>query len=281
MATAVARGLSTSDLTKIRDTLAAGRKPKVVFTESAGQIVGQVGQVIRLTDPEVSEEWVVVRFGRDELPFAPTDLAMPTKAPPRRADPVPSPRTEAPAGPALAAAYQQGNGAVKAADKSADPVPSVSSEESSVSPSPTKTAPPVSPAPAAVAATKSVPPAAVKAAPAPAAAAAGTPEAEKPKPAARKAAKPKPAPSLTVTVAYTDGEWMVSAQQGSKALAKPYIVKASEALKMVSMLDVPGVQEAVEEIVSAARDEAQRQAERLRAELAEVESRLAELSDAG
>jgi hypothetical protein len=45
------------------------------------------------------------------------------------------------------------------------------------------------------------------------------------------------------------------------------------------MLDVPGVQEAVEQIVSAERAEAQSQAERLRAELAEIEARLAELRE--
>ena len=98
---------------------------------------------------------------------------------------------------------------------------------------------------------------------------------------ARKAAKPKAPPSLTVTLTYADGEWMVGATQGSKALAKPYMIKPAEALKMVSMLDVPGVHEAVDEIVSAARAEAERQAERLRAELAEIESRLAELREAG
>jgi hypothetical protein len=73
---------------------------------------------------------------------------------------------------------------------------------------------------------------------------------------------------------------MVAAQQGSKALAKPYVSKATEALKMVGMLDVPGVQEVVEEIVSAARAEAEAVAVRLRAELAEIEARLAELRDA-
>ena len=67
-----------------------------------------------------------------------------------------------------------------------------------------------------------------------------------------------------------DGEWTVAANQGSKSLAKPYVIKAGEALKMVAMLDVPGVHEAVEEIVSAARAEAESQAERLRAELADV-----------
>ena len=83
-----APGLSTDELARIRDTLAAGRKPKVVFTAAAGQIAGQIGQVIELTDPALSEEWVVVRFGHDELPFSPADLAVPVKPsarrPPRR-----------------------------------------------------------------------------------------------------------------------------------------------------------------------------------------------------
>ena len=68
------RGLSTDELQVIRDGLAAGRKPRVQFTEAAGQIAGQVGQVVALADPAESDEWVVVRFGRDELPFSPGDL---------------------------------------------------------------------------------------------------------------------------------------------------------------------------------------------------------------
>ena len=70
------RGLSDTELQTIRVTLAAGRKPKVKFTEAAGQMAGQVGQVVELTDPAASDEWVVVRFGRDELPFSPTDLSV-------------------------------------------------------------------------------------------------------------------------------------------------------------------------------------------------------------
>jgi ElaB/YqjD/DUF883 family membrane-anchored ribosome-binding protein len=52
-------------------------------------------------------------------------------------------------------------------------------------------------------------------------------------------------------------------------------------MRMVSLVDVPGVQEAVEQILSAERKEAEQEAERLRAQLAEIESRLAELRDAG
>jgi len=124
-------------------------------------------------------------------------------------------------------------------------------------------------------------PAATAGAPA-AAAPAETQAAAKPaKAPARKAGRAKAPATLTVTLTYSDGEWMVGAQQGSKALAKPYVIRAAEALKMVGMLDVPGVHEAVEEIVSSARAEAEAAADKLRAELAEIEARLAELREAG
>lgn len=263
-ARAATKGLSTTDLETIRDTLGAGRKPKVMFTEAAGQIAGQIGQVVGLTDPELSDEWVVVRFGKDELPFSPIDLMIaPKAAPNRRSNTVPAPREESPVpspAPVLSTVDSPADAPVSPAPAGAatDPEPVVAAEE--VSPeeaSPKASSPdaaPPDPAPA--------PPKAAKAVP------------------AKKAARPKAPPGLTVTLSYADGEWTVAANQGAKALAKPYLIKPAEALKMVSMLDVPGVHEAVEEIVSAARAEAEQQAERLRAELAEIEARLAELTEA-
>ena len=229
------RGLSTDELQHIRDTLAAGRKPKVMFTESAGQIAGQLGQVVELTDPGRSDEWVVVRFGRDELPFSPADLAIPPRGAGRRAEkaepepavePTPEPEFKVIRSPAAAAV-----------------------EEVSV-------------------ATVDTPPAA--------------PAAEgRPAKRAVKSARPKGPAGLTVTLAYADGEWTIAATQGTKSLAKPYVIKPAEALKMVGLIDVPGVHEAVEQILSTERTEAEQQAEKLRAELAEIEARLAELRDAG
>ncbi|WFE65871.1 hypothetical protein [Micromonospora sp. WMMD714] len=227
------QGLSDDEVRGIREALAAGRKPKVVFTASAGQVAGQVGQVVELTDPAVSDEFVVVRFGRDELPFSPADVAVAPRGAGRRV-------AEAKSEPAV------------------EPVE------------------PATPEPAFVLDTPRVP----------------GPRREEPrvepvvaveKPAARrpaKVAKPKGPAGLTVTLAYADGEWTVAAQQGAKALAKPYVVKPAEALRMVALVDVPGVQEAVEQILSAERSEAEQQAEKLRAELAEIEARLAELREA-
>ncbi len=238
-ATGARQGLSTEDIQSIRDGLAAGRRPKVVFTEAAGQIVGQLGQVVELTDPAGGDDYLVVRFGRDELPFSPTDLAIAPKTPPRKpAKPAPELKLTEP------------------------PTPIVPEEKE---PMPTSTADggPASPAgdaPAHVDVPAQRGPAGRKAA---------------------KQAKPKSQPGLTVTVSYADSEWTVAAQQGTKVLAKPYVIRATEALKMVCMLDVPGVQEAVEQIVAAERAEAQQQAERLRAELAEIEAKLAELGETG
>jgi hypothetical protein len=224
-----AGGLSAEDLEQFREALAAGRKPRVQFTESAGQISGQVGQVVALEDPAVTDEWVVVKFGRDELPFSPGDLRVAPKGPvPRKT--VPAPPVE-PIEPVL-------SGPEFLIDK----------------PLPVK------------------PPAQRKS------------EEEVPVAAPRKAARPvkvKPGPTLTVTLAYGDGEWTIAANQGAKALARPYVIRPAEALKMVSLIDMPGVQEAVEQIMAAERAEAEQQAQRLRAELAEVEARLAELGEAG
>ncbi|MDO3685765.1 hypothetical protein [Micromonospora sp. C28ISP2-4] len=224
------QGLSTDEIQGIREALAAGRKPRVVFTEAAGQMAGQLGQVVELTDPAASEEFVVVRFGRDELPFSPADVAIAPKGAGRR------PAAEA---------------------------------------KPEPEQPPAAPEPAFVLDTPRVP------APRREEPKTEQPPAE-PKPAKRavKAAKPKTPPGLTVTLAYAEGEWTVAAQQGTKALARPYVVKPAEALRMVALVDVPGVQEAVEQILAAERAEAEQQAEKLRAELAEIEARLAELREA-
>jgi hypothetical protein len=243
---AAARGLSTADITLIRETLASGRKPKVVFTESAGQVAGKVGQVIELTDPKASDEWIVVRFGRDELPFSPADLAVPSKTPPaKRAEAPPEP-TPTPAPPLRLTEPPK---PVKA---QAATVPSAREEPAMPNAS-----------------------AASNGAAAPASAAANG----SPKPT--KTAKPKPVASLTVTLAYTDREWTIAAQQGSKTLAKPYVIKPTEALQMVSLIDMPGVHEAVEAIIETERAEAEGRALRLREELAEIESRLAELTSKG
>jgi hypothetical protein len=304
--TADRAGLSPSELEHIRDALAGGRRPKVVFTAAAGQIAGQQGQVVELIDPAVNDEWVVVRFGHDELPFSPADLAIPSRGTgPRRATktaPTVPPAATLPPGPPLA----PGLGGAPALARPVNSVPTPREESTVTRPASTAkttsaksttakapgakaTAAAAKPADTKPADTKPAdtkpadtrPTEAAPAAAAPAAPAESQAAARPAKAPARKAGRAKAPATLTVTLTYSDGEWMVGAQQGSKALAKPYVIRAAEALKMVGMLDVPGVHEAVEEIVSSARAEAEAAADKLRAELAEIEARLAELREAG
>ena len=215
-------GMSAVDLETLRTAVAAGRKPKVTFTAAAGQIAGKTGQVMRLEDPNASEEWVVVRFGKDELPFAPTDLQFPPK--PIAAKSVP-------------------------AQAVAQKVETIEPPQWTPPAPPAADKPKIEPAVAPVA-----------------------------KPAARKSVV-KRSPELTITLSCEEGHWAVQAHKGAKALVKTTPVRASEALKMVNLLDAPAVQSVVEEIVEGARVEAEQQADRLRRELAEVEAALADLRE--
>jgi hypothetical protein len=271
------RGLSTDEVQSIRDGLGAGRRPRVVFTAAAGQIAGQVGQVVSLLDPAESDEWVVVRFGRDELPFSPGDLQVAPKGVPVRKAVAPAPEPVAAARPEpefmidkpvpgtgtppSAGRRAQPDG-VASAPRKADGVPGTAT-----TPAPGKADGATTPAPA---------PRRADGAPA-----AATMPAPAPRKAAARAGKAKGPAGLTVTLAYADGEWTLAAAQGAKALAKQYVIRPVEALRMVSLVDVPGVQEAVEQIMAAERADAEQQAERLRAELAEIEARLAELREPG
>jgi hypothetical protein len=261
-------GLSPMDLESLRAAVEAGRKPKVTFTASAGQIAGRTGQVTRLEDPTASEEWVVVRFGKDELPFAPSDLEIPPKPvpakavqrakviePPQwspaapstperpRADPAGSADGGAPARGAASSGAASGGGAAAASSGTTSSGTTSSGTASSGT--------------------------------------AAKPAADAAGPAARPGRKsaPKRPAELTVTLNHEDGNWTVQAQRGAKVLVKPTPVRASDALKMVGLLDAPAVHAVVEEIVEAARAEAEQQAERLRRELAEVEAALADLRD--
>ncbi len=237
-------GLSPGDLAGIRQSLAAGRRPRVVFTARAGQMAGNAGHVVELADPSGSDEWIVVRFGQDELPFSPADLAVSGRRQATLAEPpkAPSVRTQ----PARAASVPA----------SPQPRPTARREETTVPDRRTPTASEAVVAPVQKAPAQKAP---------------GRKGPTEPRPAKT------PAP-LVVTLTYADQRWTVAAQHGSKSLAKPYAIAPTEALRMVSLVQVPGVHDAIASILAAERAAAESRAQRLRVELAEIESRLAELS---
>lgn len=243
--------LSTSDVEGLEETLAAGKHPKVVFTDAAGQISGKVGKVVRLTRP-AEGDFVVVAFGNDELPFTADEIRVPArgelnrKPAKKKTAPAPQPVAVAAGAPLLdqmpATAGVGGDNGTGSARQL---------KETKSMNDPQATVPQQSDGSAEAAA-----------APAP----------------KKRAAKAKSAPELTVTLAWKDDEWSVSAAKGTKVIAKPVPVKASMAVSMVQSLDSPAVAAVVEDIVEQQRHQVEQTAERLRAELAAAEARLAELA---
>lgn len=89
--------LSSADIAHLEAVLAQGKKPKVVFTDAAGQVAGRSGKVVAL-DPSGVDDFVTVAFGADELPFSAAELRLP--APGEGARRAPRQRAAAPAAPA-------------------------------------------------------------------------------------------------------------------------------------------------------------------------------------
>lgn len=84
---------------------------------------------------------------------------------------------------------------------------------------------------------------------------------------------------LSVTLAYANGQWLVEVRKGRALLGTRHLVRTAEAMSMLASLDVPGVRSSVEEALAVDQTEAARQAERMRGELAELEAKLAGLTE--
>lgn len=92
-------GLSESDVTQLEEKLDSGKRPSVVFKPSAGQVAGQVGKVVELATPREGD-FVVVAFGRDQLPFSPEEVRLPQRGElSRKKKPPEPPPEQAPASP--------------------------------------------------------------------------------------------------------------------------------------------------------------------------------------
>ncbi|MEU4807548.1 DUF6319 family protein [Actinosynnema sp. NPDC023587] len=98
-------------------------------------------------------------------------------------------------------------------------------------------------------------------------------------PPARAAGRKQPKPAeVTVTLTSTaEGEWTVDVQTGAKRVLKNAPVAASAVAQAAKLL-LPEVDEAVETVLSAARERHLARVEQLRAELAEAQRALDELT---
>ncbi|MDA1360168.1 hypothetical protein O1R50_11055 [Glycomyces luteolus] len=230
--------LSSADIAHLEAVLAQGKKPKVVFTDAAGQVAGRTGKVVAL-DPGGVDDFVHVAFGSDELSFSAVELRLP--APGEGARRAPRQRSSEPAAPVA----PSGPGLLPE-EPAPKPKPAVSERKP-------VTAPEVSQM------------------------AAAEPAAAPKKKAARPRAAAAKHPELSITLTYEDGEWSVAASRGARTVVKGAKVAHSNALAMCQASGSDEVAEVVDEVVEKIRSEAAEEASRLRRQLEEAEARLAEL----
>ena len=68
--------LTDDEVAGLRARLSAGEKPRVIVRAASAAVpAGTRGNVIRMGNPSEGE-FIVVRLGRDEVPFAPAELAL-------------------------------------------------------------------------------------------------------------------------------------------------------------------------------------------------------------
>ncbi|QSB06790.1 DUF6319 family protein [Natronoglycomyces albus] len=239
-------GLSEADIATVESTLASGKKPRVVFTELAGQVSGRTGKVVELTQPREGD-FVVVAFGRDQLPFAADEVRLPQRGElsRRRKSSEPAPVVEsvaAPPGPGLLLDDDEPDVPRQRASSVASVV-----KEDSVSKKGDGVSEVVEPK-------------------------------IKKKSAPRQRAKVKDKhPELTVTLTFHDGAWEVSASRGARKVVAATAVDISVAQKMIHAAEVAEVDAVAEEVLEGVRQKARAEAEALRAQLEAAEARLAQL----
>lgn len=236
--------LADEQLVRLRDAVAAGRRPRVRV--SGPQFPpGTIGTVVRVGDPNTNGgDFITVRVKiagvTDELNFSPKELTMVGRG--RAAAPPPSPAVQrTPSSPrthrfeqspTAPAANTPGRlGAGKSGASASRRSRSDANPERGSSRAPTRAKTP-----------------------------AGSP---------RRAAS---VPAVTVTIASAGSTWSVTAHRGARVVVKKAPVSPGVVAAVAALLNQPDVEQAVAVVNDTARADAEARAEKLRAELAEVEA---------
>ena len=235
--------LTDADIDSLRARVQGGEKPRVVVRAASAAVpAGTRGNILRI-GKRSEGEYVVVRLGKDEVPFAPAELAMSSRQ----------------------ATNSQANG--RPAKATAPPAKATPPPAKKAAPAARKAATTRS-APAPKKPTPRPEPAAKKAA-------APTPRPAK-KTAKRAAGSKRTPPPLVVTLRFNDGEWTVEAARGTRRLAKPSGVRPGAVKAFADLLDEEAVRDALTETIESCRSVVEERAAALRAELQAAESALKE-----
>lgn len=232
--------LTDSDVAALKSRVQAGEKPRVVVRAASAAVpAGTRGNIVRIGNPSEGE-YIVVRLGKDEVPFAPAELSMSGRQPA-----APAKAAAKKAAPVKAAAKRPGAKKAPAARKAA----------------PVRKAATAAPAATAKAAAKKAPPAR------PAARKATT---------RKRTSGGKTPPPLVVTLRFSDGDWSVEAARGARRLAKASAVRPGAVKAFADLLDEQIVRDALTETIESCRSVVEERAASLRAELLAAEAALRE-----
>ena len=251
--------LTDADVKELAFRVKGGDSPRVIVRSASAAVpAGTRGNVIRIGNPSEGE-YIVVRLGRDQVPFAPNELSLSTRGRPATA----ASATAKPAAAPRPAAKKIAAAASRPSRTSARSTTKAAAKPARSSPARTKAAP-------------------AKAAPAPRAAA---PAKEAPKPAAKRASasssrrgrgKGRSPQPLTVTMRFADSRWTIEAQRGSRRLAKAQPLRPGAVSAFAEHVDEESVREALVETVESCRAVVEEKAAVLRAELDAAEAALRE-----
>jgi len=249
--------LTDAEVGALGSRLKAGEKPRVIVRSASAAVpAGTRGNIIRLGNPK-DGDYVVVRLGRDEVPFAPAELSLST----RGAAKAPSTTSSTPVQKKIAAATSRpARSAARSTAKATRSAPARKAAPAAARQAATQKAAPATPA-------KS--PTTRGAAGAVAGAGRST------KRAARRGKGRSPQP-LTVTLRFSDSRWTVEAQRGSRRITKAMPLRPGAVSAFAEHVDEQVVREALVETVESCRAVVEERAALLRAELQAAESSLRE-----
>ncbi len=237
-----AQGLSTADLDSLSEGLAAGRRITVYLREPVSSLGLEAGASARVIAVDGSTVTVRPKGVDDELPYEADELQM-RRAPARAPSPKRRPAAKTVDTPAVTPATAE-TGPAKGPPSAAPaprptPVASKPVESKPAEPKPTQ------PAPA--------------------------------KPAVRRTKAPSAAVSVTITSAGAR-VWTVSVAHGAKRVGKPTQVSADRVASAMHALGDSASIAAVDAVIEAAREDAEKRIAELSQELEDAKAALASLS---
>ena len=261
---AAAPPLTDADVKELAFRVKGGDSPRVIVRSASAAVpAGTRGNVIRIGNPSEGE-YIVVRLGRDQVPFAPNELSLST-----RGRPASSTAAAGKAAPAPAPAKKTAAASSRPSRTSARSTAKAASKTAKSSPAKSAKATPVKSPQRTSAAAKE----ATKAAPSRATTAATKRSTSRSSSRRGKGRSPQP---LTVTMRFADSRWTIEAQRGSRRLAKAQPLRPGAVSAFAEHVDEEAVRDALVETVESCRAVVEEKAAVLRAELESAEAALRE-----